>query len=406
MVNNTIPIDLRSYSPVDLTDTGSKHKYPEKGIALCLSGGGYRAMLFHLGALWRLNELGYLKKIKRLSSVSGGSITAGVLGYHWDSLAFSNNGVAQRFTKEVVDPIRNLGSTTIDVGAVLKGIIFPGSIADKVRNAYRKHLFGKATLQDLPDNPRFVINAANVQSGVLWRFMKPYMRDYRVGEVKNSTISLASAVAASTACPPILSPFRFKLTASDFTAESGMDLQYEPFTTDIVLTDGGVYDNLGLETAWKRYDTILVSDAGGRIVPEEKPKRDPLRHSIRVTQIIDNQVRAQRKRQLIESFTLRTQLRENNEDPRSDAFRLTSRDGAYWGIRTDITHYALADVLDCPIDKTTRLANTKTRLKRLDARLQERIINWGYAVCDAAVRKHVDSTLPAPPGFPYAGGVG
>src|SRR5262245_28221555 len=47
------------------------------GIALCLSGGGYRAMLFHLGALWRLNEAGLLSQLKRISSVSGGSITAG-----------------------------------------------------------------------------------------------------------------------------------------------------------------------------------------------------------------------------------------------------------------------------------------------------------------------------------------
>ena len=49
----------------------------EDGIALCLSGGGYRAMLFHVGAIWRLNELGYLPKLDRVSSVSGGSITAG-----------------------------------------------------------------------------------------------------------------------------------------------------------------------------------------------------------------------------------------------------------------------------------------------------------------------------------------
>jgi len=406
MDKTTIPIDLRTYSPVDLTDTGSKHKYPEKGIALCLSGGGYRAMLFHLGALWRINEFGYLKKIKRISSVSGGSITAAMLGYHWDKLMFDNTGVAQRFREEVVESIRKLGSTTIDVGAVLKGILFPGSIADKVRNAYRKHLFGKATLQDLPDEPRFVINAANVQSGVLWRFMKPYMRDYRVGEVKNPTIALAAAVAASTACPPMLSPFRFKLKESDFTPGSGMDLQYEPFTTDIVLTDGGVYDNLGLETAWKRYDSILVSDAGGRMASEEKPKRDPLRHSIRVTQIIDNQVRAQRKRQLIESFKLRAHLREHGENQKSDIFRLATRNGSYWGIRTNIADYELADALHCPFDKTTELACTKTRLKHLDARIQERLINWGYAVCDAAMRKHVDSTLPTPPGFPYAGGVG
>jgi NTE family protein len=93
MAEKMIPIDLRTYSPVDLTDTGSKHKYSDKGIALCLSGGGYRAMLFHLGTLWRLNELGYLKKLNRISSVSGGSITAVVLGYHWDKLAFNDGGV-------------------------------------------------------------------------------------------------------------------------------------------------------------------------------------------------------------------------------------------------------------------------------------------------------------------------
>ena len=36
---------------------------PSDGIALCMSGGGYRAMLFHLGSLWRLNELRYLPKL-------------------------------------------------------------------------------------------------------------------------------------------------------------------------------------------------------------------------------------------------------------------------------------------------------------------------------------------------------
>ena len=53
------------------------HEGPGQGIALCLSGGGYRAMLFHLGTLWRLNELGYLPKLDRVSSVSGGSIQLG-----------------------------------------------------------------------------------------------------------------------------------------------------------------------------------------------------------------------------------------------------------------------------------------------------------------------------------------
>jgi len=67
---------------------------PKPGIALCLSGGGYRAMIFHLGALWRINQLGYLKKLSRVSSVSGGSITAGVLALAWRDLRFDTSGVA------------------------------------------------------------------------------------------------------------------------------------------------------------------------------------------------------------------------------------------------------------------------------------------------------------------------
>ena len=47
---------------------------PEGQLALCLSGGGFRAALFHLGALRRLNELGILSRVDTIASVSGGSI--------------------------------------------------------------------------------------------------------------------------------------------------------------------------------------------------------------------------------------------------------------------------------------------------------------------------------------------
>src|SRR5438552_9163421 len=43
------------------------------GVGLCLSGGGFRATLFHLGALRRLNELGVISKPDTISSVSGGA---------------------------------------------------------------------------------------------------------------------------------------------------------------------------------------------------------------------------------------------------------------------------------------------------------------------------------------------
>lgn len=119
------------------------------------------------------------------------------------------------------------------------------------------------------------------------------------------------------------------------------------------------------------------------MVAEGEPKRDWARHARRILDLVDNQVRSLRKRQLIESFKSGT------------------RDGAYWGIRTNISDYELGDPLECPIGQTTKLANISTRLARLDPATQERLMNWGYAVCDAAMRKHVDGALPRPNDFPY-----
>lgn len=369
--------------PVERIATDSEEMKPEAGMALCLSGGGYRAMLFHLGVLWRLYETRVLKDVQRVSSVSGGSITAGVLGLKWGQLSFDPARLTSDFVPMVVAPIRALADETVDADAIFWGVALPGRVSDRVAKAYDTHLFKGATLQDLPDVPRFVINATNLQSGVLWRFMKPYMRDYRVGEVKTPKITLAQAVTASSAFPPVLSPFEMRLDANAFTPNSGDDLQREPFTTHVFLTDGGVYDNLGLETAWKRYQTVLVSDAGGKLKEEEEPKSDWARHSLRVLNLIDNQVRSLRKRQLIGSY------------------KSGARQGAYLGIRTNIADYGLADALDCPHDRTLALAETPTRLKRIDGALQERLINWGYAVCDAALRKHLEPTVPRALNFPY-----
>jgi NTE family protein len=341
-------------------------------------------MLFHVGALWRLDETGVLAGVDRISSVSGGSITAACLALGWTRIAPGTPGSPDRFRELLVRPIRRMAGKTIDEWSILGGILAPGTtVGDKVAGHYRDLLFGDATLQALPDHPRFVINATNVQSGALWRFMKPYMRDYLVGEVKDPTVPLAVAVAASSAFPPVLSPIRMTLDPSTFTPGSGQGLQAEPFTSEVVLSDGGVYDNLGLETAWKRCQTILVSDAGGKMAPEEEPASDWARHSMRVLDIIDNQVRSLRKRQIV------------------DAYRAKARLGAYWGIRTDIANYGLADPLPCPHDRTMQLAETPTRLKRLAPTDQERLINWGYAVCDAVLRAHVDPAIPPPGGFPF-----
>lgn len=368
---------------------GDAGKPLQPGIALCLSGGGYRAMLFHLGALWRLNELAYLPKLARISSVSGGSITAGALGLRWDRLGFEAAGVAARFREEVVDPIRAMAGTTIDVRDILLGVFTPGTVAEHVAGSYRTHLFGDATLQDLPDSPRFVINATSVQSGALWRFSKPFMADWRVGLIRNPHLSLAVAVGASSAFPPVLSPVRLDLTPFAFEPASGADLQREPFTKTAILTDGGVYDNLGLETAWKNYRTVLVSDGGGHMAADPEPHTDWARHALRVNDLIDNQVRDLRQRQLIGSF------------------ESGARAGTYWATRSDMTSYAVPGGLPCPFEATQRLAAVPTRLAAVDPAVQEQLINWGYAICDAAMRRHVETSAVPPKTFPYPGaGVG
>ena len=363
---------------------------PQEGVALCLSGGGYRAMLFHAGALIRLNEAGMLRGLSRVSSVSGGSIVAAVLGLKWAKLGFGAGNVAVALMDEVVSPIRDLASKKIDVPSVLTGLLPFGSISEKVADAYDRVLFKGATLQDLPSDdkgPRFVINATNVQSGALWRFSRPFMGDYLVGRIPNPGLSLAVAVGASSAFPPVLSPAVLELDPADFTMDEGCPFGEDAYRRRVFLSDGGVYDNLGLETAWKRYRTVLVSDGGQKMGPDADPNEDWVRHGLRVSSIVDNQVRSLRKRQLIDSFTV-------SGGP-------CSRKGAYWGIRSDIRNYQLSDSLPCPEERTLALAATPTRLCALDGLVQERLINWGYAVCDAAIRRHVDPGIVAPKGFPY-----
>jgi NTE family protein len=388
--------------PVEIVETGSEFDsgIPEAGIGLCLSGGGYRAMLFHLGALWRLNQFGYLKKLERISSVSGGSIIAGYLGLKWKDLAFGPGDVVTNFEPLIAGPIREMARQAIDIFSIFHGLFKAGSIAEHIAAHYKASLFGDATLQALPTHPTFVINATNIQTGALWRFRRDFMGDYRVGIIENPDLLLATAVAASSACPPFLSPVRLNLSHENFKANSGKDLQFPPYTTEVDLSDGGVYDNLGLETVWKRYDTVLISDGGGMMQPQPEPGLDWVRGVYRVNELIDNQVRALRKRQAVEAFALRRHLQEEAGEP-DDDFQKITRKGAYWGIWTDIQDYHLGDSLDCPSEKILVLAKTRTRLDHFDDQLQEQLINWGYAVCDAAMRSFVDPSLQTQSAFPY-----
>ncbi len=355
---------------------------PSDGIGLCLSGGGYRAMLFHLGMLLRLNELQYLPKLNRVSSVSGGSITNGVLAMNWSKLGFDHNNLALNFDQQVTQPIRRIASQSIDVSSIIAGIF--GGASKKVASHYKQFLFNNTTLQDLPEEPRFVFNATSLQTAVLWRFSKPFMGDYKVGIVMNPAVELATVVAASSAFPPVLSPAVLDLDPNTFSSTVPPAPGITPdFRKRAVLTDGGVYDNLGLETVWKQNKTVLVSDGGGGLGNEANPAEDLVGQIVRVLEVINSQVGALRKRAVIAMY-------ENKV-----------RQGAYWGIRTDITHYNLPTALVCDHNFTLKLADTPTRLTAVDEELKNQLIDWGYAVCDAAMRKYVVPNAPAPQSSPY-----
>lgn len=361
-----------------------KPRGPSTGIGVALSGGGYRAMLFHVGALLRLYETGLLEQCSRISSVSGGSITAAKLAIEWPALVTRDD-----FFDRVVAPLRELAAVTIDKPSIITGILLPGRISDRVAGTYRKLLFGGLTLQDLPRRPEFVINATNVETGTLWRFSRKMMGDYKVGEIREPRTPLARAVAASSAFPPFLSPAQLRVRPSEFSKVFADDKR---LLSNISLTDGGVYDNLGLETVWKAYRNVLVSNAGAALAPNPSPAANWPEHSRRVIGIMHAQVTTLRQRQLIASL----QLKEGETGWRR---------GAYWAVGSDIANYKLADALPAPFERTMELAQIPTRLGALSDTLQERLINWGYAICDTAIRKHFRQKNDPPAAFPYPGGV-
>ena len=183
----------------------------DKTLGLALSGGGYRATLFGLGSLWRLNDAGLLGRLDRITSVSGGSIIAGVLAHRWSELQFAD-GRAANFEATVAAPVQTFCAQTIDVGTTIKGWLNPfKSAGDYLIDRYQKDLFGSTTLKGLPPAapdtvPRFVFYATNLQTGRSLRFRQDMIADYMLAVSRTTNVQLSVAVAASSAFPPIFSP--------------------------------------------------------------------------------------------------------------------------------------------------------------------------------------------------------
>ena len=114
---------------------------------------------------------------------------------------------------------------------------------------------------------------------------------------------------------------------------------------------------------------MLISDGGGQAPEDADPPSDWPRQVLRVLKVIDNQVRELRKRQAVGSY------------------RAGLRGGTYWGIRSAVADYGLEDPLPFDAAEAGGLAATPTRLRALAPAVQERLIDWGYVICDTALRR-------------------
>ena len=371
--------------------TTPKDRKPRAGIALCLSGGGSRAMLYHAGAILRLAEIGLLGKIDCVSSVSGGSIAAGLLASCWARTggAPSPDGVCTH----VIEPALNLSSKFVDIPAFLVGTLLPWSSPGRqLAKALDEHLYKGFTLGELPQSPEFVINATNIGTGVLWRFSRDFVGDYQVGGGPRPRLRLSTAVAASSAFPPFFTPFTLRFGRGVPWPQNGKlpADRVQPFRRRVDLGDGGIYDNLGLETAWKRFETVLVSDGGGTYRLKPKLPTDVIRLAIRVTETIDHQVRSLRLRHLVENYKPVTKT----APPR--------RKGALWMIRTPYAKYPNRPAgIDAPEHRTDELALVGTHMRGLDADVARRLVNWGYAISDAAIRSYMQDVELDDPRLPF-----
>jgi NTE family protein len=192
----------------------------------------------------------------------------------------------------------------------------------------------------------------------------------------------------------VLSPYKLK-PSGQFVPSTYDDTNGREFSDELVLTDGGVYDNLGLQTVWPSCKTVLVSDGGMPLWPEDKPHGDWLRESVRVMEVIDSQVRALRRLQTIAAFTA--------EREKSVPW---GRHGTYWGIASDTADFPLRDPLPFIHAPKEYPSNIPTRLAKVDDKERADLLHWGYVICDTAMRTWVVSSATAPAAADLPAGLG
>ena len=246
---------------------------PEKprNVGLALSGGGSRAIAFHLGCLRALHDLDLLDRLQVISSVSGGSVISAMYAYSNDTfeefdartVELLEAGLHRAIFREMVRPasIAKIIRVRVAANASLlvrmaarsaRAALRPGlgsrrdpppartfSRTEAFRDVLVKSLFGDSLVRDvLRDSLHTVINATELRSGSAFRFGSNQSGCWRFGTIAPENALVADAVAASAAYPVCLPALDRKYR---FTKKGRIS---DP--TRVLLTDGGVFENLGV----------------------------------------------------------------------------------------------------------------------------------------------------------------
>lgn len=329
--------------------------------------------MFHLGSLLRLNELGWLARLDAISSISGGSFVGGWLCLNWPKLDFAA-GRARNLDAVVIEPLRKLCRCNLDTLPTLANaaVSLAGGTHRLLELGCRRLLFGAARLEDLPEHPRCLIMSCNLETGAAVTFGRDGLEDSRRGSYIDGSVLLAEAVAASAAYPPYLAPVVLKTRPERWNVpENCRQRPTQRQLQRLVLVDGGMLDPLGLRPVWGRYSTLLFSDASQSHIVW-RPGSFWLRQLARTTlmQTCSN------------SALIRTVIREVHRRKLPGL-----PEGAYWGNDSKISEYNIADPVIGDSPETLVLSRVRTRLAPFSEAEQTALINWGYALCDVALRE-------------------
>jgi NTE family protein len=348
---------------------------PRPSIALALSGGGIRAMVFHLGVFKHLAERGLLEDVARVSTVSGGSLLVGLL-LQQNQMSWPTS---EQFLASSLPALReSLCTRSLQWGAARQLLNpmnwrFLLSRSNLLAQALQREWQVQAALADLPAAPEWSINGTTAENGKRFRFKRHDIGDYALGYASAGRFPLASALAVSAAFPGGFGPltldarrFVWRRRSWDDPPETAKPV--EAAFQRLHLYDGGVYDNLGLEPFFDvgrqrpKHDGgfIICSDAGAPL--ENGFSHGPLNvfRLKRVADIMSDQSRSLRVRAF------------------SRYLQQTPSGGAYLYIKTPISAPE-----KCPSAQFA--ASFPTTLRRLDIEEFDRIAAHGQAVAKQAL---------------------